>query len=409
MTPEPKRDRGSLAPRKARTLHLTRVLALCTVVAVIAVPRVARLVDRTADSIASHTSPFWLAASWTITGLLFAAVVVHVLRRAMKLPSGGGFALAYDSLPFSLMLAWLVFAGALITRHRLLATTAGLLCLYHVALMAPRARSARRPRWVRHAPVLRIGSANVFVDNPTPERSAAGLLAVDIDVLIINESTPAFLQAFERVGGHQVFPYCLTDPADDSTYAISVFSRHPFLPGTGFSSIGTSRVARLPLMVNGTPVSLVAVHLYASLETNGYEIWAEQMHDLRRYLLGAPSRELIVGDFNTTHFRPEFLELLSTGVRDAHDTLGRGWSRSIKISATGLLSSLGPIARLDHALLTDGVWPLQVRNLPARGSDHLPFVLSVAIRPDGCAGTTETTSYAVRPEHDRCLGDPSNA
>ena len=243
---------------------------------------------------------------------------------------------------------------------------------------------ARRagPRWARHAPLFRLGVANVFVDNPTPERSAAGLIDTEVDVLVINESNPTFLEAFDRLGGRRAFPFRLTDPSDTGTYAITVVSRRPFLPGTRFTMIGPLRAAEVHLATEGTPFTLLAIHAYASLEPKGYVLWAAQMQALRDHLRTARPRQILAGDFNTTHFRPEFMELLATGARDAHDTLGRGWSRSIKIRATGLLSSLGPIARLDHAVLTDGVWPMDVRNLPARGSDHLPFVLTAAIRPE---------------------------
>jgi endonuclease/exonuclease/phosphatase family metal-dependent hydrolase len=40
------------------------------------------------------------------------------------------------------------------------------------------------------------------------------------------------------------------------------------------------------------------------------------------------------------------------------------------------------VARLDHALVNDAVHPVRLTNLDARGSDHVPFTLRLAIRPD---------------------------
>jgi endonuclease/exonuclease/phosphatase (EEP) superfamily protein YafD len=91
---------------------------------------------------------------------------------------------------------------------------------------------------------------------------------------------------------------------------------------------------------------------------------------------------VIAGDFNSTRFRPEFKRLLDAGLIDAHDTLGRGLSTSFQLAATGALAAAGGIVRLDHALLSDGVWPVSSRDLDAGGSDHVPFVVTLAVRPN---------------------------
>jgi endonuclease/exonuclease/phosphatase (EEP) superfamily protein YafD len=44
------------------------------------------------------------------------------------------------------------------------------------------------------------------------------------------------------------------------------------------------------------------------------------------------------------------------------------------------LGTVGAVARLDHALVNDGAFPLRVENLESCGSDHLPFKLRVAVR-----------------------------
>jgi endonuclease/exonuclease/phosphatase (EEP) superfamily protein YafD len=353
-----------------------------SVATVVALPFVARLLDHTADSI---TSPGWLVVGWVVLASLAATVVVHVARMVLRLPSGGGFALAYDCLPHALLLAWAVLLAAAVTGHWLLVVTAAGLCGYHLWLVVPRNVMVRRPKWTKHAHRFELGVANVFIDNATPERAAASLVATGLDVLVINESNEAFLTAFEQVGGNRAYPHRLHDPTDTSGYAITVVSRLPFHPDSRFVMIGPLRAAEIRLELDGTPLTLLAIHAYASLEQHGYVVWEAQMRALREYLGQAPHRVVMAGDFNTTHFRPEFMELLATGARDAHDTLGRGWSASLKLRASGLLSSLGPVARLDHALLTEGIWPMDVRNLPAHGSDHLPFVLSVAVRPQAKA------------------------
>ncbi len=396
------RPLAELTPPSAhrRRVRGAKMFALSIGAVVVAVPFVARLIDRTADSLHASPHPELLVLGWGVVALLWSTVAVHLARRVLRLPSGGGFAIAYDSLPGLLVPAWVVSIWAWSTGHHLLGAASAVLCVYHLSLTVPRAHEVRRPKWVKGAAQFELAVANVFVDNPTPGRSAESLIAAGPDVIVINESNPAFLEAFEQADGAHEYPYRLTDPTDDGEYAITVMSKLPFQEGTGFVAIGPMQAAEIRLRFDGSSLTVLAVHAFASLEQNGYVVWEAQMQALREHLAERPERVVVAGDFNTTHYRPEFMELLSTGARDAHDTLGRGWSPSIKLSATGVLSSLGPIARLDHAVFTDGLWPTHIRNLPAKGSDHHPFVVSLAVRP--------TAEADAAPRVRRGTIDPSN-
>jgi endonuclease/exonuclease/phosphatase (EEP) superfamily protein YafD len=95
---------------------------------------------------------------------------------------------------------------------------------------------------------------------------------------------------------------------------------------------------------------------------------------------------IIAGDLNTTRYRPEFQELLALGLSDAIDALGHGWKPSWKLRPTGVLGAVGAVVRLDHALVNADMYPVRIRDLEARGSDHLPFVLRVAVRTSRSAG-----------------------
>jgi hypothetical protein len=46
-----------------------------------------------------------------------------------------------------------------------------------------------------------------------------------------------------------------------------------------------------------------------------------------------------------------------------------------------VLSRIGPLVRLDHALCNASVWPVEAHDLERAGSDHRPFVVTVAVRP----------------------------
>jgi endonuclease/exonuclease/phosphatase (EEP) superfamily protein YafD len=90
---------------------------------------------------------------------------------------------------------------------------------------------------------------------------------------------------------------------------------------------------------------------------------------------------VVAGDLNTTTFRPKVQELLDTGLVDAHESLGEGLSASFKLAADGVLAAPGAVVRLDHALLSENVRAISADDLPSEGSDHVPFAVTLAVRP----------------------------
>ena len=49
--------------------------------------------------------------------------------------------------------------------------------------------------------------------------------------------------------------------------------------------------------------------------------------------------------------------------------------------ADGVLAAPGAVVRLDHVLVSDGVRAISAEDLPSDGSDHVPFLVTLAIRP----------------------------
>jgi endonuclease/exonuclease/phosphatase (EEP) superfamily protein YafD len=118
----------------------------------------------------------------------------------------------------------------------------------------------------------------------------------------------------------------------------------------------------------------------ATVDPGGYGTWRAQLRSLRRAIAGVPGPLVVAGDLNTSRFRPEFTGLLDRGLHDVHDLLGRGLRPSFRLSNDGVLAKLGPVARLDHALVNRWLHPVAVDDLEPNGSDHLPFVVTLAVR-----------------------------
>jgi endonuclease/exonuclease/phosphatase (EEP) superfamily protein YafD len=292
-------------------------------------------------------------------------------------------ALLQDATPLVLVLAWVGLVGAVLARSWPLAAFAAALCAYHVVLVARLLARRATPRWVRAAPTTTLALANVYVDNDEFDAAARQLLAVGADLLIVVETTPEFRAAFDRAGGAVRYPHRTFDADDDGAYAVSLYSASA-PTSIEMVDIGALRAARAVVIgveVGGRELHVVGAIPMAAVDPGGYDAWRRQIHDLGRYADGHREPLVVAGDLNTTIHRSAFRDLESAGLVDAHDALGLGLRPSFKLAAKGLLARLGPLVRLDHALLNDGVWAVEIDDLDPAGSDHRPFVATLAVRP----------------------------
>lgn len=355
------------------------VVVVIVALIVMCVPVVADRASSGADELRGHLVAVRVAA-WLICALLAGVVAARRATIRPEVDEGSVLAVAFDTLPITLLAAWVVMAGALLTRHWALAVVAGALVVAHITLVVPRWFATRRPRWTAHAPTFEVVVANVFVDNKTPDEAARQLIAADVDVVLIVESTARFMKTFDELGGRDAYPHRVEDPDDDSDYAVTLASERELGERSGMVTIGPLRLAVGDIDVGGVPVLVVGLNPMATVDPGGHETWKEQIDALTSFLPTVSGPLLIIGDLNTTRFRPEFQQLLDMGLSDAIDSLGQGLKPSFKLGAEGALSAV-PVARLDHALVNDGVHALAVENLEPCGSDHLPFRLRVAVRP----------------------------
>jgi endonuclease/exonuclease/phosphatase (EEP) superfamily protein YafD len=349
---------------------------------VVALPVVAQRFDASADEFTGSHFPVGVAVGWVVCALLTAVVITRRVQIWIHVEEGSVLALTYDALPILLVGAWIVAVAALVSDHRLLATVAIGLCLHHLVLVIPRLASARVPRWAHDAPAIDVVVANVYIDNATPAEAARQLVEVAADLVVIVESTPAFMQVFDEEGGAEAYPHRVFDPDDDSDYAVTLATRRELGPRSLMTRLGPLRLAIADIDVDGTSTLVVALNPMATVDPGGHVTWKEQIEVLTSFVPSLTGPVMIAGDMNTTRYRPEFEQLLALGLSDAIDALGRGLSPSFKLGAGGVLGAIGPVARLDHALVNDAIHPLELENLESCGSDHVPFRLRVAIRPD---------------------------
>ena len=326
--------------------------------------------------------------------LLIGLPAAAVASRLGRVRSWAPVAVLQDATPLVLVLAWVGLVLAVLGRSWLLASAAAVLCVYHVVLVARLLARRATPKWVRAAPTTKLALANVYVENDEFDVAARQLLDVGADLLIVVETTPDFRAAFDRAGGATRYPHRTFDADDDGEYAVSLYSvSEP--TSIEMIDIGTLRAARAVVDVGGRPLHVVGAIPMAAVDPGGYDAWRRQIDDLGRYAAGYREPLVVAGDLNTTIHRAAFRDLESAGLVDAHDSLGLGLRPSFKLAATGLLARLGPLVRLDHALLNDGVWAVEVDDLDTAGSDHRPFVATLAVRPARHRAPGEPSQTAV--------------
>jgi endonuclease/exonuclease/phosphatase (EEP) superfamily protein YafD len=83
---------------------------------------------------------------------------------------------------------------------------------------------------------------------------------------------------------------------------------------------------------------------------------------------------IATGDFNLSPFSYGHRRLRAIGMREAHESVGRGTALTWPNGVFG-----APPMRLDHAYV-HGAAIRSVRELPAHTSDHSPIVIEMGIR-----------------------------
>ncbi len=401
MTARP--DATTAASPRPRRGFPAFVCAITSGVLVVAIPFVARHIDGSADEFSSRTVPVLPAIGWVICASLAAVVVTHRLQIWFTLDAGSVLAVAYDVLPLVLFLAPVVSVAAALSGHLLLAAAGAFLTAYHGVLVVPRLVSQRVPSWARAAPQFRLAVANVYVDNTTPAAAAQQLTESGADVIVIAEATPQFMRIFDSVGGDASHPHRVSDPADTSDYAVAIASRLPLGPHSAMRSIGPLRLAVGEVEIGGVLTTITALNPRSTFDRDGQEIWKDQIDELKSYVPTVSGPLVVAGDLNSTEFRPEFEGLLEVGLDDAIDSLGQAWKPSFSLKSVWPLGAFGVVARLDQALVSDQIVALKIRNLKPRGSDHLPFVITLAVREWECdpvsrvRETTVANGAQVRP------------
>ncbi len=274
--------------------------------------------------------------------------------------------------PYLLAPAAPLAALAALGRHHLLALTNAMILLALLVLTGPVVFDGGAPLAPPNAATVRVAHANAYYMNDAPRAAAATLLGLDAAVLAVTEYDDELADAFDALGVDDRYAFRI-DQSSPSPSGVALFSRYPIVEGA-VERIGSQFGIDATINVDGTLLQVMVVHPFPG---TGDTALAELNNDLRVFAERAASPSpptMLVGDFNASRWHPQFRKLLGAGLVDAHEARGQGFSRSWPTGA-----ALPRFVRLDHALLDERVIPLQVDDVVVTGSDHLGFVVEVAI------------------------------
>jgi endonuclease/exonuclease/phosphatase (EEP) superfamily protein YafD len=194
----------------------------------------------------------------------------------------------------------------------------------------------------------------------------------DVDLLVVTEITVSVLAEMGAAGLGTLLPYHAGFPGLDGTVSgTMVFSNQP---AELLDDLGTSNGS---LVVDTGGVLLIAVHPSTPVRPDS---WRD---DHAAVLAAVEERDpdLVVGDFNATPDQEPMRALDDAGYRDSVELTNGGFQPTWPVNGLfGLIGFLGPVAPIDHVLVSDDWAVTETQTTDLDGTDHKPVVAVVARR-----------------------------
>lgn len=306
-------------------------------------------------------------ASWA-SALGLAAVLVPVVLRLTGWDRGP-LAYAVAFLPWVVPACVVPLALALLARSGVLAAAVLVPLIASVAWLVPVFTASSV---ASAAPVeLRVATLNATMGQADASAIVAMVADRSIDVLAVEELTPAEVDALHAAGLDDALPYSELLP-QLGVEGTGVWSRLQFNSAMSVQGL-RSHAVRVSVTVGKEPVTIYAVHP-AAPGLFDHSTWATDMAKLAALLAPRNGAVLVAGDFNTTRDQRSFRELEDLGFADAADQAGAGFLPTFPQGRLPL-----PVVAIDHIIARDV--PFVARDVTAvtiPGADHRALVVTYA-------------------------------
>ena len=305
-----------------------------------------------------------VAAPW----VLLAALRTLGLERGHPLVAVIAFA------PYMAVLAPLPVVLALLLRRKVVAAVAAVAALALLAAMLPRALPGpQRASADTPGRTLVVMSANLLFGRADAAAVVRLVREHDVDVLALQELTPAALARLDAAGVADALPARVVRP-DASWSGLGLLARAPLRAVPAQPPRPETRLEAVLSPRDGAPLRLVAVHPLPPVSRANTRAWSEALRSLPGPRAGAVPRVLL-GDFNATLDHHELRRLLDRGYADAADSTGQG------LRPTWPTTGGRPPITIDHVLLPSRIRIRRMSLHDVPGSDHRSLIAELVLPP----------------------------
>lgn len=224
--------------------------------------------------------------------------------------------------------------------------------------------------------VMTVATVNMRFGEADPQAIVDMVAENGVDVLSVQELTPAAEQALRAAGLEEYLQYSETHAgfAAEGTGLWSRYQPHDagLVVGLSFNTV------RARVSTPAGDVTVFAAHPPPPLPGD-QERWSQEIDGLRAAAADVPGAVLIAGDLNSTLDHWPLRALMGDGFVDAADQAGAGFRPTFPQGRWVLSIPLVPI---DHVLTRDAAFVAsEFATVTIGGADHLAVVVGFALAP----------------------------
>nr|WP_067659633.1 endonuclease/exonuclease/phosphatase family protein [Nocardia harenae] len=301
---------------------------------------------------------------WTAVLAGAAGVALHYSPFDARLPVLAAALAPY--LMLGAVLAALLFAGVRSWAGALVAVlVAGVAAWTQAPLFTGGAVTGSGPEFT-------VAQANLLFDGADPAAFVGAVREREVDLLTVNELTPAALDGLAAAGLDALLPHRYVSPGRTAS-GTGIWSRFPLTGTVEFDGFVLNQLGATAEIPGAGPVAVFALHPVPPVY--GIDVWAGELERLRALVERAPADRPVVvgGDFNATHDHAQFRRWLTGRLRDAAEQSGAGLLRTYPAD-----KRYPPLVGIDHILLAGGrAHGVETVALP--GADHRALVARVRL------------------------------
>lgn len=218
-------------------------------------------------------------------------------------------------------------------------------------------------------PELCVLAANLELGRRDPRVLAEAVVAVDAEVLLLCEHSPATQEALLAAGLEERWPHLADDPST-GFFGSLVASRHPIV-GVERRSLGGRDGQVVDVDVAGTVVRMVPVHTQAPVFDRDLPLWHSTLATTAAVAAEVDGPVVLGGDWNATGGHRAFRRALARhDLVDASAVLGHRWYPTWPINSLALRWSPPPVLTLDHVVVRSSTEVVALERIDLPGTDH---------------------------------------